>query len=50
VTLVSALVIRGGTLSLTPLLGLLPVAVAMIAGAVSAAYVGTALVFTWRNF
>jgi uncharacterized protein len=44
VTVVSALVILGGTLSLTPLLGLLPVAVAMIAGAVSAAYVGTALV------
>jgi uncharacterized protein len=44
VTVVSALLIRGGTLSFTPLLGLLPVVVAMIAGAVSAAYVGTALV------
>ena len=44
ITVVSALLIRGGTLSLAPLLGLLPVAVAMIAGAVSAAYVGTALV------
>jgi uncharacterized protein len=43
-TVVSALVIRGGTLSLSPLLGRLPVVVAMIAGAVSAAYVGTALV------
>src|SRR5215213_3633239 len=43
VTVVSALLIRGGTLSFAPLLGLLPV-VAMIAGAVSAAYVGTALV------
>ncbi len=44
VTVVSALLIRGGTLSFTPLLGLLPVVVAMIVGAVSAAYVGTALV------
>jgi len=44
ITVVSALLIRGGTLSLTPLLGLLPVVVAMIAGAVSAAYMGTALV------
>jgi uncharacterized protein len=44
ITVVSALLIRGGTLSFTPLLGLLPVVVAMIAGAVSAAYVGTALV------
>jgi uncharacterized membrane protein YfcA len=44
VTVVSALLIRGGTLSLVPLLGLLPVVVAMVAGAVSAAYVGTALV------
>src|SRR5918994_7091825 len=44
VTVVSALLISGETLSLTPLLGLLPIAVAMIAGAVSAAYVGTALV------
>ncbi len=44
VTVVSALIIRGGTLSLAPLLDLLPVVVAMIAGAVSAAYLGTALV------
>src|SRR5215210_4636572 len=44
ITVVSALLIRGATLSLTPLLGLLPIAVAMIVGAVSAAYVGTALV------
>jgi len=44
VTVVSALLIRGGTLSLAPLLGLVPVVVAMIVGAVSAAYVGTALV------
>src|SRR5215210_4195254 len=44
VTVVSALIIRGGTLSLAPLVSLLPVAAAMIAGAVSAAYLGTALV------
>ena len=44
ITVVSALLIRGGTLSFAPLLGLLPVIVAMIVGAVSAAYVGTALV------
>lgn len=44
VTVVSALLIRGGTLSLAPLLELLPVVGAMIAGAVSAAYLGTALV------
>ena len=44
ITVVSALLIRGGTLSLAPLLELLPVVVAMIVGAVSAAYVGTALV------
>ncbi len=44
VTVVSALLIRGGTLSFAPLLGLLPVVVAMLAGAVPAAYVGTALV------
>jgi uncharacterized protein len=46
VTVVSALLIRGGTLSLTPVLGLLPVALAMIAGAVSAAFVGVAPVHT----
>jgi uncharacterized membrane protein YfcA len=44
ITVVSALLIRGGTLSLASLLGLLPVVVAMIIGAVSAAYLGTALV------
>src|SRR5918994_6355162 len=44
VTVVSALLIRGATLSFAPLLGLLPVIVAMIAGAVSAACFGTALV------
>jgi uncharacterized protein len=44
ITVVSALLIRGGTLSLMPLLGLLPVVLAMITGAVSAAYVGSALV------
>jgi uncharacterized protein len=44
ITVVSALLIRGGTLSFAPLLGLLPVVLAMITGAVSAAYVGTALV------
>jgi uncharacterized membrane protein YfcA len=44
VTVVSALLIRGGTLSFAPLLGLVPGIASMIAGAVSAAYVGTALV------
>jgi len=44
ITVVSALLIRSGTLSLAPLLALLPVIVAMIVGSVSAAYVGTALV------
>src|SRR5215212_290317 len=44
VTVVSALLIRGGMLSLDPLVALLPVALAMIAGAVSAAFVGVALV------
>src|SRR5215210_7991828 len=44
ITVVSSLVIRGSTLSLSPLLGLLPVVLAMIVGAVSAAYLGTALV------
>ncbi len=44
VTVASALLIRASTLSLTPVLGLLPVALAMMAGAVSAAFVGTALV------
>jgi uncharacterized membrane protein YfcA len=44
VTVVSALLIRGGTLLFAPLVGLLPVVVAIILGVVSAAYVGTALV------
>lgn len=44
ITVVSALLIRSGTLSLAPLLALLPVILAMIVGSVSAAYVGTALV------
>lgn len=44
ITVASALLIRGGTLSLAPLLALLPVVGAMICGAVSAAYLGTALV------
>jgi uncharacterized membrane protein YfcA len=44
ITVVSALLIRGGTLSFAPLLVLLPVVVAMMEGAVSAAYVGTTLV------
>jgi uncharacterized membrane protein YfcA len=44
VTVVSALLIRGGTLSLAPVLCLLPVALAMIVGAVCAAFVGVGLV------
>lgn len=44
ITVVSALLIRTGTLSLAPLLALLPLILAMIVGSVSAAYVGTALV------
>lgn len=44
ITVASALLVRGGTLSLAPLISLLPVACAMIAGAVSAAYLGAALV------
>jgi uncharacterized protein len=44
VTVVSALLIRGGSLSLDPLVALLPVVFAMIAGAVCAAFVGVALV------
>ena len=44
ITVVSALLIRGGTLSLAPLVGRFFIAAAMIVGAVSAAYVGTALV------
>src|SRR5215210_4314868 len=44
ITVVSSLLIRSGTLSLAPLLALLPLILAMIVGSVSAAYVGTALV------
>ena len=44
ITVLGALLIRGGTLDLAPLIALLPVVVAMIAGAVSAAFVGAALV------
>jgi uncharacterized protein len=44
VTVVSSLLIRGSTLSLAPVLDLLPVALAMIGGSVSAAFVGVALV------
>src|SRR5918911_1745537 len=44
VTVVSALIIRGGTPPLPPRGFLLPVAAAMIVGTVSAAYLGTALV------
>ncbi len=40
----TTLLIRGGTLSLALLLGLLPVDLAVITGALSAAYVRTALV------
>ncbi len=44
ITVVSALLFRSGTLSLTPLLALMPLILAMIVGSVFAAYVGTALV------
>src|SRR5919199_768233 len=44
ITVVSSLLIRFGTLSLSPVVALLPVMVAMIVGAVSAAYAGTAFV------
>ena len=44
ITVVSALLIRAGTLSVAPVVALLPVVLAMIAGAVSAAYVGTTFV------
>ena len=44
ITVVSALLIRSGALPLAPLLALLPSILAMIAGSISAAYVGTALV------
>src|SRR5215218_8216004 len=44
ITVVSALLIRAGTLSVAPVVALLPVVLAMIAGVVSAAYLGTAFV------
>ena len=44
ITVVSALPIRADTLSVAPVVALLPVMIAMIAGAVSAAYLGTAFV------
>src|SRR5215212_8819962 len=44
ITVASSLLIRFGTLSLAPVVALLPVVLAMIVGAVSAAYVGTAFV------
>jgi uncharacterized protein len=44
ITVVGALLIRSGTLSLAPVVALLPVVFAMIVGAVSAAYLGTAFV------
>src|SRR5215210_6163023 len=44
ITVVSALVARAGTLSLSPVVALFPVVTAMIVGAVSAAYLGTAFV------
>src|SRR5919107_2863928 len=44
ITVVSALPIRAGTLSVAPVVALLPVMIAMIAGAVSATYLGTAFV------
>jgi len=44
ITVVSSLLIRFSTLSLAPVVALLPVIIAMIVGAVSAAYVGTAFV------
>src|SRR5919112_1018780 len=44
ITVVSALPIRAGTLSVAPVVALLPVMIAMIAEAVSATYLGTAFV------
>lgn len=44
VTVLSALLIRGATLSVAPLSGLVAVALAMIAGSVTAAYLGVGLV------
>ena len=44
ITVVSPLLIRAGTLSVAPAVALLPVVIAMIAGALAAAYLGTAFV------
>jgi uncharacterized membrane protein YfcA len=44
ITVLGAVLIRGSTLDLAPLIALLPVVVAMIAGASSAAFVGVTLV------
>jgi uncharacterized protein len=44
ITVVSPLLIRAGTLSVAPVVALLPVVIAMIAGALAAAYLGTAFV------
>ncbi|WP_119065653.1 sulfite exporter TauE/SafE family protein [Rubrobacter indicoceani] len=44
ITIASALAIRSGTLSLEPVFSLTPVILAMIAGAVTSAYVGVSLV------
>ena len=44
ITVVSPLLTRAGTLSVAPVVALLPVVIAMIAGALAAAYLGTAFV------
>src|SRR5919112_6707337 len=44
ITVVSSLLVRAGTLSVAPVVVLLPVMIAMIAEAVSATYLGTAFV------
>ena len=44
ITVVSPLLTRAGTLSVAPVIALLPVVIAMIAGALAAAYLGTAFV------
>lgn len=44
ITIISALLIRAGTLSLAPVISFFGVALAMIAGAVCAAYIGVGLV------
>lgn len=49
VTILTAFLIRGRTLSLTPVLALWPIIAALIAGAVIAAFLGTALVHNVTN-